>query len=887
MSNPSEKENSLISFLGLDQDDFLYLGQFEAFFAQDVEKMASVFYQYLFSHTATAATFRDYSEIQIESLIKKQAEHGIALLRSELNPQWQSKMKQLGARHHALAIDPTWMAGAYAIYWRHWQEIVEKRVRREDQTRLRQILFSLLMGDLMSQLRGYVSAARETENERTAVFDSLLDALATSQGKMENAGILEILCTTLTHKSRYITLAGYFLMPGVDSKFLKLEAASGLKLSIQMLPLSEGDPFWEAFHHNQIIIQATDDPDAPQWIQRLRPRVQELALTPFGTGELRGVGFVGARAKGYFNRVGLRYFDAFTHLGEIVLRLRNQLLRDPLTQIPNRLLFLDRLEIARRQAVREDTLLGLAMLDLDGLKPINDRFGHIAGDRILITITQRIRNCLRSGDSLGRMSSDEFGLLFPALNSIDDLDLICARILESIRQPIELDGELVKVTASLGITLYPLDDAPVEPLMAHADLALYSAKNQGGDQQVLFSVKLDDFTQKAASMRHILAQALKKGYLEMYYQPIVNGFGHVSGVESLIRIRDPERGLLCPASFWAGLDHHRYARDVGLFVMDASFRQGAIWYAQGLNLRISINISAHHLLDVRFLDDLERAIKKYPGLPVDHIEIEITESAPLLDLGQARERLEACNHLGVRIALDDFGTGNASLTYLQQLPAQSVKLDQSFVRDMIHDPKDLAIVAAVITASRMLGLDVIAEGVETEAHAKLLAKMGCGHLQGYLFAKPMPGSEIPLWLQQFCGIDFMIGNRSSIDIFPAVLEGHAQLTEFFLHALRKQKTITEHVLEFGAEGKCHLGRWLKGEGVRRLGEKPGFSLVQQGHKKIHQLARQAKLALDEGDLPSALHLGSDLEAENKQMIEHLRELIRDAESAVLMQSCYG
>lgn len=888
MTESFDRPETLVDFLCLEAGDFALLSQYQPLFDQDADQMARDFYQYLFSHSATAATFRDYSDAQIETLIQQQAKHGSGLLRGQLAPSWQAAMHTLGAHHHRLDVDPSWIAGAYIVYWRHWQAVVQKQVPESDRERLNQILFSMLMGDLMSQLRGYARASRETDSERIALFDVLLDTLAGSRGEhtTENAGLLQILCEALPRKSRQITLAGYLITPSGSRDTLRLEAVAGVPLNpLPALARSSNDPCWMALSEGQVVTQVTDDPQCPEWIRKLRPSVQEMAFFPFGTGDLRGVGFIGSREKHYFSRIGARHFEAFAHLGEIVLQLRNRLLRDPLTHLPNRLLFMDRLEIARRQSLREESLLGVAMLDLDGFKPVNDRFGHASGDRLLLALTQRIRNCLRSGDTLGRIGGDEFGLLFPALESVDDLDNLGARILEAIRKPVEIEGESVSVTGSLGITLYPLDDVSAETLLSHADLALYAAKSEGGDRSSLYSLTLNEAAQSAANMRHTLERALKNGSLVLHYQPIVNSSGAVRGVESLIRIADPVRGLLTPAAFWAALDHHRYARKLGLFVMDSAFRQGQEWCQQGLDLRVSVNISAHHLLDARFLEDLQNALQKYPDLPPEQIEIEITESAPLRDMEHAQARLMACNALGVGIALDDFGTGNASLTYLQRLPAQSIKLDQGFVRDMINDPKDLAIVAAVITAGRMLGLDVIAEGVETEAHAKLLTKMGCGYLQGYLLAKPMPASDLSSWLSNFRGLGLGFDQRASIDILPALLEGHAQRVESFLIAMRELKTMPQHVLELGAEEKCHLGCWLKGDGAQRFGMLPEFARIQEHHGNLHHLARKAKQLLDAENVPGALYQGSLLEKENERMIEKIRELTQTTGDSSVLRCC--
>ena len=379
----------------------------------------------------------------------------------------------------------------------------------------------------------------------------------------------------------------------------------------------------------------------------------------------------------------------------------------------------------------------------------------------------------------------------------------------------------------------------------------------------------------SARMRHVMEGALKKGHLTLHYQPIVSSAGEVLGVEALIRIQDPERGLLSPADFYAALDHHSFARTVGLLVMDTAFRQGESWHQQGLALRMSVNISTHHLLDNHFLEDIQTALARYPGLPPERVEIEITESAPLYDMVQAQERLRACNRIGVRVALDDFGTGNASLTYLQQLPAQSVKLDRSFVRDMVDDPKDLAIVTAVITASRMLGLDVIAEGVETTAHARLLTRIGCSHLQGYLFSRPVPAEDIPDWIARFRSIPAGRENIPSVDILPTILEGHALRTEKFLMGMREHMAIPEHILEDDAADLCHLGRWLRGDGMIYYGQQPEFSGILARHERIHAIARTAKALLDAGNHAEVIHLGDALEMENRLMIGEINELVRE------------
>ncbi len=653
---------------------------------------------------------------------------------------------------------------------------------------------------------------------------------------------------------------------------LTLECQAGLPLPALQIPKIAGDPCWEALESGQAVIQSVDDPQAPEWIKALRNRIEEIGIFPFGAEDLRGVGLIGVRQKGYFHRVGSAYFDAFAHLGEMVLLLRNQSLRDPLTGLPNRGLFRDRLDLAIKQTLRTDRLLGVAFLDLDGFKAINDRLGHGVGDQLLQTLGQRLQAQLRAGDTLARMGGDEFGLILPNLESVDNFEKIGERLLAAVRAPMDIQGEAVSVSGSLGVTLYPLDDSDADMLIRHADMALYAAKDAGRDQFYLHTLALDDVVQAEASMRILLEQALNNHHLVLHYQPIVSSAGLVSSVEALIRLQHPEQGLLAPAAFFSALDHPRLARPIGLFVLETALHQGETWQRDGLSLRLSVNISTRHLLDARFLEDLREALARHPGLPPEQVEIEITESAPLLDLQGAQEILHSCRRLGIRVALDDFGTGNASLTYLQQLPAHYIKIDQSFVRDMINDPKDLAIITGVITTSRMLGLDVIAEGVETADHAALLTKMGCSHLQGYFLSKPLPAEDIPAWVARFHHAPRLEDALTTMDVLPPILEAHILRVPEFLRALRQENPFPTHVLEENADEYCHLGRWLRGEGALLFGQSPGFSRLLTSHERLHQLARAAKHLLDAGDKDGALTQGSLLEEENRLLLEQLQAM---------------
>ncbi|MBU2768485.1 EAL domain-containing protein [Acidithiobacillus ferrivorans] len=871
----TEATSTLPNFLGLQETDFLLIDRYVSLLEAETPALARDFYDYLLSHPVTAAVFRDFSSARLDALIQKQAEHIRGLLISHLDKPWRESMRKIGALHHSLGIDPSWVASAYILYWRHWQKVLLESVPETDRDALRDALFRLLIGDLMVQLDGYARASRETDADRLALFSVLLGVLAAPQGAASPRPeeLLQQICEALPRKSASVRLASY-VISGTMGDTLTLECLGGVSLPALEILKATDDPCWMALETGQAVIQAVADPSAPAWMQSLHNRVEEIGIFPFGAEDLRGAILIGAHEKGYFRRVGSDYFYAFAHLGEMVLLLRNQSLRDPMTGLPNRTLFLDRLENARAQTIRNEQFLGVAILDLDGFKQVNDRLGHPAGDDLLLAVVQGLQGELRAGDTLARMGGDEFGLILPGLNSVDDLEALCDRLLATIRKPMDINGEAIRVSGSIGITLYPLDDNDSRTLIQHADMALYAAKDAGRDRWHLHTLALDDAVQAEEVMRTMLEQALKDNTLILHYQPIVSNAGEVMGVEALIRLQHPEQGLLPPAAFFSALDHPRLARPVGRFVLETALRQGAVWQEAGLSLRISVNISARHLLDARFLNDLREAMAKYPGMPPNQLEIEITESAPLSDMAGAQLQLRICNQLGVHVALDDFGTGNASLTYLQQLHAQSIKIDQSFVRDVINDPKDLAIVAAVITASRMLGIRVIAEGVETAEHATLLTKMGCSHLQGYFFSRPLSPDSIPAWVTGFRPTARSEDALPPMDVLSPILKGHLLRIQMFLRALRHENPFPAHTLEADAEDFCHLGRWLRGEGLFNFGQSPDFAEIVARHERLHQLAREAKSFLDEEDDEAAVYQGHLLELENRLLVAELLAMTR-------------
>ncbi|WP_449371217.1 EAL domain-containing protein [Thiomonas sp.] len=557
-------------------------------------------------------------------------------------------------------------------------------------------------------------------------------------------------------------------------------------------------------------------------------------------------------------------------------RLRTLAITDPLTAVGNRTLLRERLQLALEKAWSHQGEFGLLLLDLDGFKQVNDAYGHSAGDALLRETAQRLKSILREGEVMARMGGDEFAVLLTEdFGGETAAEAAAQRILAALRQPFDLGvGRQASISVSLGCALYPQDGGDAETLLRRADLALYAAKAAGRDRYLRFKPDFEHEAQRQKSLLESVEAALQQGRLSLNYQPIVAIGGDparpaVVGVEALLRLQTEQGGQMLAADFSSVLDHGRLARAIGRFVLDQALGQGALWQAEGLELHIAVNISAEHLLAPEFLDDVHQALRNHPGFPASALMLEVTESAPLRNLEQARQVLQACQDLGLSVALDDFGTGSASLTYLQQLPAQSIKIDQSFVRDMVNDPKDFAIVSAVVTAANLLGLEVIGEGAETLEHLSVLAAMNCTLAQGYAIARPLPADAVATWVQTW------VRPRADLHTteFPREVEvAQLRRVERLQQAVRGEAPFPDHVLDVAAENQCHLGLWLNGQGRLYYGRDPRYALLLEQHSEIHELARQAKAALDLGDLNAARRLGQDVAELSAIVLAGIRQL---------------
>ncbi|MYL24956.1 EAL domain-containing protein [Halomonas alkaliantarctica] len=419
---------------------------------------------------------------------------------------------------------------------------------------------------------------------------------------------------------------------------------------------------------------------------------------------------------------------------------------DALTGLPNLQLLTQLIQESMQHAEKGQNTLAVCSLDIDFFKKVNDRLGSQVGDELLATFSQRISHLLFGDDVLARVGGDEFVLLLH--HGVDEA--FFDRLLASIRKPLMIAGQSVHLTASLGVTLYPQDAVQGDVLLRHAHQAMYRAKQRGRDTFHLFDPEHDRLLQVRHEQRQRFIQALQNDELRLHYQPQVDmRSGEVVGVEALIRWQHPEQGLLPPADFLPVIDATSLEIDLGEWVLETAMRQLSLWAQNGIALPINVNISPSHLLVSDFSQRLAALLARHPDVPPGMLKLEVLESAAMHDIQAALETMAECQRLGVNFAIDDFGTGFSSLTHLRQLPVNLIKIDKSFVRDMLSDQDDMAIVESVIYMANRFKHPMLAEGVETLAHAKALLALGCELAQGYGIAKPMPAEALPKWLSHW------------------------------------------------------------------------------------------------------------------------------------------
>ncbi|MCX8145905.1 MAG: EAL domain-containing protein [Azovibrio sp.] len=522
---------------------------------------------------------------------------------------------------------------------------------------------------------------------------------------------------------------------------------------------------------------------------------------------------------------------------------------DALTGVPNRVLLADRLRQAIARTRRDDRLMALVYLDLDGFKEVNDTHGHETGDELLIAIAQRLNDALRAGDTLARLGGDEFVAVLTDLGSIEECKKVLERLLQAAAAPLQIKGIPLQLSASLGVTLYPHDGSDADTLLRHADQAMYQAKQAGKNRYHLFDPERDRQAKTHWESVSRLTQALAQGEFELYYQPKVHmRRGEVVGAEALLRWRHPERGLVAPGEFLPVLEGTELIARIGDWALDTALAQMRQWRQAGLALPVSVNIAAHHLQCEDFLPRLRDKLARYPDIPPAWLELEVLETAALEGITHVSRVIEGCRALGVAFSLDDFGTGYSSLTYLKRLPASVLKIDQSFVRDMLWDTEDLAIVEGVIGLAAAFHRHVIAEGVETLAHGELLLRLGCEVAQGYGIARPMPAAALTDWVRVWQAPP---GWRAD-HLLPLSREdmGTAYAEVELRHWCRNLELYLGGSLPApppAALRHCGFGQWCESHAAQRYRHLPLFAQLGELHARLHTLGERLLAAHEAGD----------------------------------------
>jgi len=539
--------------------------------------------------------------------------------------------------------------------------------------------------------------------------------------------------------------------------------------------------------------------------------------------------------------VGL--FSDITQMKEQQKSLELMAHYDVLTQLPNRALFSDRFKRAISHSKRSKTLLAICFLDLDHFKPVNDNFGHDIGDKLLIEVADRIKAVIREEDTVSRQGGDEFALLLADIESTAQCENLLDRLHHALAMPYIIDGISHNISASSGTTLYPVDNADIDTLVRHADQAMYQAKLAGRNTYHLFNASDNE----KISQQHIKLQeiqsALVNGELCLYYQPKVNmKSGKVFGAEALIRWIHPEKGLIPPLQFLPIIEGSPLEIEIGRWVINEALTQLHFWLKQDIKLEVSVNISSYHLQSPTFFSDLENALSLYPEVDSSYFQLEILESSALGDVNTISKIIKSCQDgLGINVALDDFGTGYSSLTHLRNLTANTIKIDQSFVRDILDDPNDYAIINGVIGLSEAFNRQVIAEGVETTEHGLILLLMGCIAAQGYGISRPMPSDDIPEWLANYTPKQEWIKYANQPHSLKESKIKLLRLTTQYWFDKLLENISTAHNEDKQSwpiinHTQCHHGAWIQRIKKEHIFDESWLSTLSHSHEEMHRYA---------------------------------------------------
>jgi diguanylate cyclase (GGDEF)-like protein len=545
--------------------------------------------------------------------------------------------------------------------------------------------------------------------------------------------------------------------------------------------------------------------------------------------------------------------------------------RDPLTGLPNRVLYDDCLQQAIRNARRHQQPLAVVSLELDGFKSINERHGRVVCDQVLATLAENMKRVLRKGDLLARLCGQEFAAVLHDLHDPHDSIPAITRLLDAVTEPVQIGNQVHYATASMGITFYPqAEELDAEQLLAQAVQAMQQAKRAGRNLYHFFdAAKLvprpceDDLLDR-------IRQAMEAGEFVLYYQPKVNmRAGKVVGVEALIRWHHPERGLLAPSEFLPVIEDHRLSVDLGEWAIETVLNQMEEWRAAGLQLVVSVNVSSHHLQQNNFPESLTAMLASHPSISPSSLELEILGSGTHQDAEQLAEVVRGCRHIGVSVALDDFGSGRSSLEDLKRLPANVLKIDSGFVRNILDSTEDLAILEGVLGLATAFRRQFIAEGVESPEHCLLLLRLGCDLVQGYGIARPMEAQDLLGWVAAWRpdpqwavatsrGLDERLLVYTSVEHKAWIVS----LEAYIKGELETEPRLNRHL--------CQLGAFVDATEQAGHNSQPAFQAIAALHWRIHAMAQGIVKLHTQGKSTEALARLADLQGLLENLLLQLK-----------------
>lgn len=623
---------------------------------------------------------------------------------------------------------------------------------------------------------GLKSFERDLQNARTS---RMLAALSATNEAVIRANsrdeLFQMVCDAAVNGAKFTSTTIFLSRP--DSDFFHRAATAGpLTDKIRTRRYAKTAEYPEgrgltgtAFRTGQPCIKNDFEAHekAIQWVydnSENRTAKAGACLPLFGKNEVAGVILFMASEKDTFTpdlvellqrmaenvSFGLGNFDRADEKKEADARIQYLATHDGLTGLPNRSMFTELFDQSIKSARRKGVKCAVLFIDLDRFKVINDSLGHSAGDTLLVEAATRVRDCVRESDLVARIGGDEFVVVLDEVSDRDQITEVARKVLISLMPTLTLGGHECRTTASIGIAVFPDDGADAQTLTKNADIAMYLAKEEGKNGFRFYTPQIQHQSIERLTLETELRHALERGQFSLHYQPKIDVLTEeINGVEALLRWAHPQLGNLPPMKFIPVAEETGLIIPIGRWVLRTACAQNMAWQREGMPaISMAVNLSPRQFLDETLLHDID-GILASTGMPAHLLQLEITESMVMQNVERAIELLDAIQSRGVRLAIDDFGTGYSSMSLLKQFPIDTIKIDRSFVRDLAENVEDRAIAHAIINMGRALGLTVVAEGVETTEQDIFLRQHECNELQGYLFSKPVPASEIPLLLQQF------------------------------------------------------------------------------------------------------------------------------------------